>query len=247
MIYRFIEGRKGGIITRLSTGKIGFPAKTSSHQPRPGEWWECEVVAEKPNYAILLPLKRYLPLEREWKFSCGHERKVKTQILVPEGEHIERKELNQLCDDCKLKKFSGYWDGGDIQLIKALAPKVALPTFKATLERNIDDQMTVISGDGFKIIASEDGVTVEGNTNSDSVRVLVELAKEMRRIILTVGHLKWYNVTLAHIKAGNRSGFPGGIPAEIIDIAQELLTIYPEELLKSCISIEELYEFWRRR
>jgi len=251
----FERGRKGNVIARLKSGKIAFPAR-GAPQPAPGEWWECEIVKEADRYAIVRPIRRYVKKVTRVTYKCGHTEDYSFGDILPEGEHIIIEEHDDLCSECMgadITTPGSYWGGGDVDTIRRLIKDgVRLPEHELREDWDIDDQITIIEGDGFRIVASEDGVSLrKGDPEQSEIRLLMEIAREMRQIIIGLGHLRWHLRgapldRLLHAKQAREAGFPGfSVPGEVGECVNDLLDKYPPDLLRPNITPLEIYEHWK--
>jgi len=80
---QFFKG-KGNIVARLPSGKIALVDRNSPLLPKEGERWECELVFEKQNFAVVKPIRKCV---RKFIAKCG--------CLLYEHPHNEYKEVHE--------------------------------------------------------------------------------------------------------------------------------------------------------
>lgn len=101
----FFKGRRGGVISRLPSGKVVLPVR--GWNPQPGEKWQVDI-EEKERYAIAKPIAKIVRKQQRSivRYKCGHETVVSiTSIEVPENEPIEDRVeyIPSFCSDCREK------------------------------------------------------------------------------------------------------------------------------------------------
>ena len=100
---KFFRGKKGGVISRLPSGKVVLPVR--GFNPSPGEEWVVEI-AEKERYAIAKPVAKIVKREVRIyeKYKCGHTKLVGTELReMPENEIKDEEfiEIPEYCRKCR--------------------------------------------------------------------------------------------------------------------------------------------------
>jgi len=81
---QFFRGRNNTIVARLPSGKIALVDRNSPLLPKEGERWECELVFEKQNFAVVKPIRKCV---RKFIAKCG--------CLLYEHPYSEYKEVHE--------------------------------------------------------------------------------------------------------------------------------------------------------
>jgi len=127
VVLKFFKGKRGNVISRLSSGKIALVNKNSEIQPKVGEKWVCKINFEKERFAVITPIEKIVKVTvtvkkfEQYKCGCKKQYDVKQETIeVKESElseiqkQKEREEItftwNYYCDNCckKIRYSCGH-------------------------------------------------------------------------------------------------------------------------------------------